>query len=65
MSRDVSRQIALGPIPSAVALGLGFQPGTLAQERKHAVGLEFEQIFCVGLLGCFERPSCQPHMVKR
>jgi len=42
MSRDVSRQIALWPIPSAVALRLGFQPGKLAQERKHAIGLEFE-----------------------
>jgi hypothetical protein len=65
MTRDMSCKIAFWPIPSAVALGLGFQPGTLAQERKHAVRLEFQQILCVGFLRCFEGASCQPHMIQR
>jgi hypothetical protein len=60
----LSALVNLGYPRAAVALGLGLQPGTLTQERKHAVGLEFEQILCVGFLGCFERPSRRPHMTQ-
>jgi hypothetical protein len=64
MARDVSSQVASGPIPSAVAFRFGLESGMLTKERQHAVGLECQQIFRVGVLGRFEGTSGQPDMIQ-
>ena len=65
MSGDVPGEISSAAVPAGVRLRLLRQTGAHAIERHHAVGLEREQIFRVGVLRELERSAGDAYVGQR